>query len=424
MDNLQVEVATKIMSTISIVSKAEIKDSEPQLTSVLGSASSNPTKNMSQDTEAWKDPAGACSDYQQLSGHVLDRRFVLGTLIRNENHAVVFSVKLLCSDGSILGHSEPLPEHNVTFEARIYDLHNISPELKRYRLRNMKRMASRQVFHQRWQDLEIIVYVLGEINTESYKSDDEEPSCTAQSDTGAIMRGSIQKNHKTNYQRESGRLRQRDKRRAKRRRDHEARAQSEGPVPPPPASSDPSGFPFDHTTLSMVFSINLAFNPRQELRDELLPIHRDMIEAYLQKRSEVPTFQSPSEAVDFISIKKNELVSLQRLNKQLPEFEKGLSHRLEEVSRRLQFFGASAEKRKLQEGVMERNKALLRDINTVQDMLPDLIGGTKVVLALAKQKLVIAHDDLRKRELNNLAIWIKHVIPGSESFNHIVSRLG
>lgn len=176
-------MATKVMSAISVLSKSEIKEVEPHLASVLGIAALKHAKTMSQRTDAAKHPAGLCSDYQQLSGHVLDRRFVLGMPIRNENHAVVFSVELLCSDSGIPGHSEPLQEHNVTFEARIYDLRNISPELKRYRLRSMKRMASREASHQRWHDLEIIVYVVGNITTGSHRSGNEVASGAAQSDT-------------------------------------------------------------------------------------------------------------------------------------------------------------------------------------------------------------------------------------------------
>ncbi|KAI0174946.1 hypothetical protein BJ166DRAFT_513250 [Pestalotiopsis sp. NC0098] len=416
-------MVTKFMSTISIMSKLGMEESEPQLASVPGGAASIPAGNMSQGTDARKDPDDLCINYQQLSGRVLDRRFVLGTPIRNENHAVVFSVELLCSDSGIPGHFEPLPERNVIFEARIYDLCNVSPKLKRYRLRSMKRMASRKAYHQRWHDLEIVVYAVGSINNESYKSNDEMPFGAVQSDTEDMIQDTIPGNRKTNYQRESNRLRQRDKRRAKRCRDAEARAQSAGPVPLPPASSLPTGIvDFDEDTYAMLFLMHIALNTRQQLRDRLPPGHKAWIEGYLQKRGEIPEFQSTSEAADFVTIKENELVSLRRIGKQLPEVKERCHDQLSECLEQLQVTDTSDEKRRLQESTVEVTKARFRVLKSMEGNLPELVNSTEVVLNMAKGMLINLLGDQRKRETENFGSWLHHVIPASDSYTHIVSR--
>lgn len=399
-----------------------MNEAETQLPSMLDGATYNPVKSMSQGTEARKDPTGLYSDYQQLSGQVLDDRFILGTPIRNDNHFVVFSVEYLCSDGGTSGSSEPLPEQNVTFEARIYDLRNISMKLKRYRLRSMKRMASREVFQQQWQHLEIIVYVAGNINFENHGSDDEVLSMLA--DTKDVSQRAPTVNRKTGYQRESDRLRQRDKRRAKRGRDAVARAHSPGPELLAPTSSPPRGIvDFDDATNAMFFLIHFAFNPRQEVRDELPPDKMALMEAYLQRRGKIPTFQSAEEAADFASIKQKELISLRRIVKQLPKVKDRCHDQLGEDLRQLQLMKTIDEKKQFQEGTIEMRKARFRILKTVQDNLPGLIRDTVVVSNLMKKLLAVFHNDQNKREVKNLKSWLHHVIPASDLYDQIFSRL-
>lgn len=413
-----------MMSAISNVPEIEMNEAETQLPTMLDGATPNPITSMSQGTEAGQDPTGLHSDYQQLLGQVLDDRFVLGTPIRNDNHSVVFSVEYLCSDDGTSGSSELLPEQNVTFKARVYDLRNISMKLKRYRLRSMKRMASREVFQQQWRHLEIIVYVAGNINFEDHGLDDEVPSGLARSDTKDINQSASTVNRKTEYHRESDRLRQRDKRRAKRGRNAVARAHSPGPELPAPTSSAPRGIvDFDDATNAMFFLIHFAFNPRQEVRDELPPDKMALMEAYLQKRGKIPTFQSAEEAADFASIKQKELISLRRIAKQLPKVKDRCHDQLGEDLKQLQLMKTIDEKKQFQEGTIEMRKARFRILKTVQDNLPGLIRDTVVVSTLVEKLLAVFHDDQNKREVKNLKSWLHHVVPASDLYDQIFSRL-
>lgn len=79
---------------------------------------------------------------------ILDGKFKLEKLLRHDGHASVYSV---CA----------IPPETTSLEARAYSLEALPQKLRQYRLRNMKRLASRTVLETRWQGLVLIIYKAG-----------------------------------------------------------------------------------------------------------------------------------------------------------------------------------------------------------------------------------------------------------------------
>lgn len=129
-----------------------------------------------------------------------------------------------------------------------------------------------------------------------------------------------------------------------------------------------------------------------------------------------------SEAAEFVSIEENELVSLRRIIKQLPEVKQRYHDRRGEELKQLQLISTFNGRKRFQESTVEPTNARLEILSPVQTSLPDLISTTEVALTLAKERLIIIHDDQKKREADSLESWLHHVVPASDSYAHIVSR--
>jgi hypothetical protein len=82
------------------------------------------------------------------AGLILDGKFKLEKLLRHDRHASVYSVSAI-------------PPQTISLEARAYSLEALPQKLRQYRLRNMKRLASRTVLETRWQGLVLIIYKAG-----------------------------------------------------------------------------------------------------------------------------------------------------------------------------------------------------------------------------------------------------------------------
>jgi hypothetical protein len=82
------------------------------------------------------------------AGLILDGKFKLEKFLRHDGHASVYSVSAI-------------PPETTSLEARAYSLEALPQKLRQYRLRNMKRLASRTVLETRWQGLVLIIYKAG-----------------------------------------------------------------------------------------------------------------------------------------------------------------------------------------------------------------------------------------------------------------------
>jgi hypothetical protein len=82
------------------------------------------------------------------AGLILDGKFKLEKLLRHDGHASVYSVSAI-------------PPETTSLEARAYSLEALPQKQRQYRLRNMKRLASRTVLETRWQGLVLIIYKAG-----------------------------------------------------------------------------------------------------------------------------------------------------------------------------------------------------------------------------------------------------------------------
>ena len=146
-------------------------------------------------------------------GTVLDKTFRICGRSSSGNHTNVYRVCRL---------DEPATETTTEYEARAYNLQNLSPPHKQYRIRAMARLSKRAILRASWGDLQVVVYKTGQLNTISEAVLDEQGTDQVATPTDVISNSlstnnvGVKRKPKTNYQRESQRLRQRDRRRANR----------------------------------------------------------------------------------------------------------------------------------------------------------------------------------------------------------------
>lgn len=134
----------------------------------------------------------------QLMGCSLTGEFSLGHLIRQENHAQVYSAVSISNQGH--------------FEARVYDLDGVSGKVRQYRLRNKSRLRSRAVLETQLKGLIIVVYRVEEMGVSS--DEDDNPGGN---DSRGIEGGSGKAPASVSISRqECARVKQRERRRARR----------------------------------------------------------------------------------------------------------------------------------------------------------------------------------------------------------------
>ncbi len=140
------------------------------------------------------------------SGLILDGKFKLEKLLRQDGHANVYS-------------ASAIPPQTTSFEARAYSLEALPKKLRQYRLRNIKRLASRTVLETRWQGIVLIVYKAGgcEGNKDLGNSALEETLPRETKPTPAPVH---KKPHqKSGRQREKARIRQFERRKSSRQKE-------------------------------------------------------------------------------------------------------------------------------------------------------------------------------------------------------------
>jgi len=144
-----------------------------------------------------------------LVGASLNGQFKIDNLLRHDSHADVYSVKSVSSD-------------TACHEARAYCLEDIPKKLRQYRLRNIKRLSSRIVLETQLHGRVVVVYRIGGTNNRDAKNAIiQQPSAL---DIKPCRDSKDVKVQQTPHQRETKRLRQLERRKSKRRKEPQSKA--------------------------------------------------------------------------------------------------------------------------------------------------------------------------------------------------------
>lgn len=382
------------------------------------------------------------------TGELLGERFEIGEYLGGDNHADKYAVRD-CNQTAETGSSVR------RLEARAYDLQGISPEYKQYRLRSMKRLrlSSRAVLETKWRELLVIVYRTGDLQ-ETMSPQAVEETAAAKSEAASKAKQpsivytdqpSSKAKSKTNYQRESARLRQRDRRQRKRQRDKQLRTESNPRNPALYNSSDvgkgtAEDGEIDEDTYSMFVILHLAHSTRPELRQLLPAESRSVVEEYLRRKEKKVTFETSNDMEEFIKVKERETVFMRRQLKKLPVYRNRYHDQLGEllnVQRR--FSKYSREWVEMQDGQIEHAKhRLFKVLPTAARVLPELIAEAEKAQRVLRRNLVLERQveaDLERhgaltskrrelsRKVSNLQMWIHHVLPSSATYAQLHSEL-
>ncbi|KAI0185676.1 hypothetical protein EV127DRAFT_441068 [Xylaria flabelliformis] len=405
-------------------------------------------------------------ELNDLIGTVLGRGFEIGKRLcdDNNNHFIAFAVR---QHDAKIGAAEDGTNGLV---ARIYDMNNLTPNHKRYKIRSINRSASRTVFKTTWSSCQIIIMKTGplddiqtstktentrfDINSSKQETnhkrnrlslctsevrvasgrDDQQVVSTPLSINSNItsleqkQKPISKQKMKTVYQRESSRLRQRDRRAAKRCQQRSTSSQIRLNLQPQSLSESLSlkdnVHGLDDDTFTMLVMLHFAFNPRPELRMGLPDKTRTQIEGFLAARTKKVALSNDDEKLDFVQMKESELVSLRRLTNKLHGLTQQCHNELhgllgEQISTRRR----STEWNRLQENFIEPRKQWYRVLLSASKELPKLATESEKLIDLLKNELKEASELKEKRRILNRKKWIHCLVPGSETHYQLLRAL-
>lgn len=210
-------------------------------------------------------------------------------------------------------------------EARVYDMTGLGAHDYSRRSRAIKRLESRTVFKSKWNQLQVVVYCTGAVN--AVEPHPKDPTLDKQ--TQQRIRT------KTARQRESQRLRQYDRRRAKTVRKAQqdsadkSKATFETGEIERPFSRDLEGI-LDRRSLALILVLYLAFEIAEEQRRHLPTDTKQITNDYLKSLSLMSMETRGAESMHFTLDRKDcELVVLKRLLAKLPSAERWSNHQVD-----------------------------------------------------------------------------------------------
>ncbi|KAI1074172.1 hypothetical protein F5B20DRAFT_564413 [Whalleya microplaca] len=244
---------------------------------------------------------------QELPGNTPIRRFEIDKLLRKENHSDVYTV---------------IDSNNACLVAHIYDLNDISPKVRQYRLRNLKKCSRRAVTEIKFQG-KIVLFCQQDSSFESRQENLPDRTLLMQTETtrADVPDTKVKRRRRTVLQKEAARIKQQEKRRDQRRRKQQLKVQRDlcekgvsaraEPHMPDMMASEPN--------FIMLYLLHVAYNDkRPELRSLLPPATRDVLQHYLQPKREL-IFQDVEQMGMYLRFKHNEALTLRLLfEKRLP----------------------------------------------------------------------------------------------------------
>lgn len=402
------------------------------------------------------------------TGELLDDRFNIQQLLRRENHADVYLV---------VDKKAPL----LGLEARAFNLLALPPRLKKHRLRAMKRLSSRTVNKTKWKTLDVIVYWTGHasdapITTDNGDSQTDEARALQMvrrlyvqdlydqaDDIAQLGLGTSTKNLtsfskskipqedstcqvvkkssvKSEYKRESERLRQRDRRQAKHRRNKEAvdESKNENVVSEKGGIDERSEIELDDETLAMLTLLHIAHSARPELRKLLPESSRLVVDNYILMKDREPALNDEEEMEEFARIKEREIAYLRRQVAKVHVTKVQCHDHMGELLRRqLLLPKHSADWKQMQEKEIKPAKEKFRILQAAIKILPDTINTAEECHRSVLQKLQLwrqekkaeqerldleAKRDKLRKKMESYNAWKCHVVPASDTFAQLHSK--
>lgn len=366
---------------------------------------------------------GSCNekDDDPCGEVILGGKYKLEKLLREDHHADVYSVWSIPRNSSVEG-----------LEARVYVVESIPDKLRHYRLRSIKRLSSRTVLELRENGLVVVLYKVESASAEdSNIGIPSEP--TSRNDKQVDKTQNTKTQQKSAHQRETARLRQLERRKLNRQKEQQKKIESnrsdcESVVEGVQEEKD------EEETLYVL--LHLAYNDRPELRQQLPPASRSVLEKYLQ--SQPLKFEDDDEMDAFMAVKLGEALFLSRQEKKLPDIEKRRKKEYADLLRQQLLLRNGSEAYQSMQNRVTMAQHKLRVIRHVQQLLPKVIADADKLYRDLKQRLKLARElkkeieklrglsgewDRLKRRVVFYEKISQEVVPGSGPYAQAVSQL-
>ncbi|EHK47060.1 hypothetical protein TRIATDRAFT_317019 [Trichoderma atroviride IMI 206040] len=354
-------------------------------------------------------------------------RFKVKQLLKRENHADVYLVNDMenASEGEMVG-----------LEARAFNLMGLSQRHLKYRVRAMKRLSSRCISKTKWNNLDVIIYKCGDVNV---SPENTAMKAAAPSHDGDVSIMNIVKKPpaKTGYKQESERLRQRDRRQAKRQRKKmTTETESYGTAAEIENVDDCLEMKLDDKAWTMLTLLHIAHSTRP-LRKLLPDSSQLIVNNYLSMKDCEIKLTTEEEMVGFAQIKEQELAYLARQLSKVNAAKKQCHDCMGELLRQqLLHPKGSKEWLEIQRNDIEPKKQNFRILRTAIKVLPDLIAAAKARHQSVSQKLALRRQEMQEEKkkqnlemkleelsskLENYDLWQRCVAPASDTFFHLTT---
>ncbi|KAI0521191.1 hypothetical protein F5B22DRAFT_565669 [Xylaria bambusicola] len=373
-------------------------------------------------------------ELKDLVGAVFDQKFKIGQFIHEEYHFLAFSVESVPTPEIECGLNKD--QNMCNFQARVYDFNNLSPKIKAYRSRNLKRIAKRTIVSENWRNRVVVIYRCGPVE-ELLGKEPADPSAIqiqSASQTPNLQHTETRKapKPKSNYKRESDRLRQRDRRRAMRRRHHTI---SEFDTEPDIYGDVHSKIfkankaiqtrkeDLDGATLYMLENMHLNSNPHPVILALLPPSLHQATREYLQARRSEIHFENDYEKSEYVEIKERELVEIRRLNKKVTSLIQEVNNKLEVLMQQKKLYHNGTRAWRQLENTIGQQFQWYMVLLAAETQLPAFAEeGRKQISIFRKETQRFPQ---MREETKNLSYrqWIRHIMPGSQAYAWLHLRL-
>lgn len=385
----------------------------------------------------------------------INEKWTMGEPIQRAmwKHAVVYAV---------LNLESGQPEKDL--EAHVFILDRTQPWLRKHRLRCIKRMRKHTKLELKTQEDTIIVIIESQgTNTEA--AGEDRTSSPSSSSTDMQLgneephKAAVKNEQKTPYQRESARIRQKERRQAKRRRKTEhqqaktVNSEHEQVVLSDEVQLDSAETEFSTYLVLLWILYDETGTRRVRIEEPLSSVLNDSasffgnvanyrgsdslletVEDYLNQKPSKAL--SPADMISYLKIKRTEIISLRRVQARIPGAEKYHESKILELEgEKSENQGEIIISKKIEpdddpELESEFQLKLLRQAKAV---LPKALATRKSLVRAMERKLARAREKLASKELQDqrdrlvhkvseYRVWMSTVFPLSEAREHLIKE--
>lgn len=363
---------------------------------------------MAQEVVVQKHPQNwlNCPELEGFVGIVFDEKYRIRELISDEFHFLSFAVDTITIPGF---DRDPNKDRNpYTFQARVYNFNDLSPKVKSYRSRNLERISKRAVLTEDWNDRVVTIFRCDSVGTKTRKelakhplTDVREPTTTkpqkaSQGPRALHANAPSASKPKSYYKRESDRLRQRDRRAAKKQQHREL-----GGVAPKPGvdvdahTQSPKidkTFGAGEAPISNQYAlriIQLNSNPRPIIQSVLRFRLQQAMMGYRQSHPLKTLFNIENDILEYIKIISKDLVEIRRLNKKRRGLQQECDDKLEQLRKQqiLHYAKGIGEWGQLEQYNLERQYQWHRLLLVAAMKLPAVAEERKTQISILKRDI-------------------------------------